>query len=688
MSPLVRKAAALAIPKCWRLDPNTAPQLTDYLSQLLGDKQYFVAGAAVITFMEVCPDRIDLIHKHYRGLCRKLVDMDEWGQLATLRLMLSYGRRCFPRRTHRVHVRNGSKSSKGFYSDEESDAEDEAIVGPVAQVALLDPDLELLLKNALPLLQSRNSNVIVAVTRLYLCLSPPTSPYLPSTVGPLISLFRSANDIQQIALHNVVQVALLYPQHFVRYTTHFLVRSTDPPQISRLKLELLTLIFPHAPPHAQSLVLSELTHFSRSSTTSIIREAVRAIGRCAQSTPPGSITSTRCLRLLLAQLNSANGSLVAESLTVIRHLIQANPDAHVNTVTRLAKNLDTMTNAQARASVIWLVGEFAGTNGGDNVAADVLRILCRGFANEEEEVRGQVMLLGAKVYLLYLNRTQPQSQEEASADQPSTSNGTNEWSHHSAQPANEEPKQQERHAIPLLYTYLLQLVRYDTSYTLRDRARTYRALLSDPTSTQLASLLLLAPKPVPSAPSPSESRKGFMLGSASLVIGPGGDANGAGNMGEEEAGVGIDGFEGYQSVPEWVEDGKEPNPRLREEDAGVGTYISQAQQALNMSASDRLEKGVDIMGGMQDSGMGVAGGRRTQPVKAKTLDDWLAEDEKAGKVEEDEEEDEDEDEEETGSEEDGEESEEEETDSEEDSGSEEDESDEEEDRAESSKLMK
>src|SRR5436190_7669896 len=35
MSPVVRKAAALAIPKCFRLDPNMLPQLTEYLSTLL-----------------------------------------------------------------------------------------------------------------------------------------------------------------------------------------------------------------------------------------------------------------------------------------------------------------------------------------------------------------------------------------------------------------------------------------------------------------------------------------------------------------------------------------------------------------------------------------------------------------------------------------------------------------------------
>ena len=47
MSPHVRKAAALAIPKCYSLDPTQLPQLLDYLTSLLADKQYFVCGAAV-----------------------------------------------------------------------------------------------------------------------------------------------------------------------------------------------------------------------------------------------------------------------------------------------------------------------------------------------------------------------------------------------------------------------------------------------------------------------------------------------------------------------------------------------------------------------------------------------------------------------------------------------------------------
>lgn len=289
MSPHVRKASALAIPKCYRLDPNTLPQLVEYLSTLLGDRQYFVVGPAVSAFLELCPDRIDLIHKHYRDLVRKLVDMDEWGQLATLQLLMKYSRRCFPRRTKRLTT----VPNKGFYTDEPGEEVDTGEEG-----LIIDPDLVLLLKACKPLLQSRNSAVVVSVVSCFLYLG--TSDYLKDAVGPLIALLRGPSDIQQVALYNIVSTALISPQLFAPYATHFLIRSTDPPNVWRLKLELLTIIFPHCTTlHQKSIILSELEYFAQGTSLDLVRESVRAIGRCAQSDPG---TSRRCFKVLLKQI--------------------------------------------------------------------------------------------------------------------------------------------------------------------------------------------------------------------------------------------------------------------------------------------------------------------------------------------------------------------------------------------------
>ena len=423
MSPQVRKAAALAIPKCYRLDPNTMPQLFDYISALLGDKQYFVVGPAVQSFLEICPDRIDLIHKHYRGLCRKLVDMDEWSQLATLKLLADYSRRCFPLR----HEGTTITTKQGFYDDEADEAT--TTTEPSQD---LDPDLTLFLTSCTPLLQSRNAAVITAVASIYQHVGTPT--HLVSAIGPLISLLRSPPSSASIALTSIVALALepTTAKLFVPYASHCLPMSTDTDAVTKLKIEMLSLLFAHAQLHLQSLILSELSHFCHSHSIDIIRESVRAIGRCAQSSP-SSATSARCFKVLLNQVSSFDSILVAEILTVMRHLIQRDPSQHQKTVVRLARNLDGMGAASpaARATVVWLVGEFASLEsqsrvgdasaGGkarmeDGIAPDVLRILMKVFASESEEVKGQIVLLAAKVYLLWLHEQPPPSSSNHQAE--------------------------------------------------------------------------------------------------------------------------------------------------------------------------------------------------------------------------------------------------------------------------------
>ncbi|KAH6856018.1 AP-3 complex subunit beta-like protein [Chaetomium sp. MPI-CAGE-AT-0009] len=635
MSPYVRRAAALAIPKCYRLDPSQLPQLLDYLSTLLGDKQYYVAGAAVTAFMTICPERIDLIHKHYRSLVRMVVDMDEWSQLSTLRLMTIYARKCFPRRTKSARSKEKAADLQDFYgerSEGSSDAE---------QVTVLDPDLELLLNAIKPLLQSRNSGVVVAVARCYSAIGTPE--YTKTAIGPLVALLRGAQDIQQVALFNIVSVCLSCPADFVKYATHFLVRATDIQQVWELKLEMLTLIFPHAPTHVKSLILNELEHFSRGSDKMLVREAVRAIGRCAQR---DTATAPRCLRLLLGQITSLDGTLAAESLTVIRHLIQQDPTAHVATVVRLAKNLDSATDPQARASIIWLVGEFSGLNGEDNIAADVLRILVKDFASESELAKRQIVLLGAKVYLHYLNRKMEEPQTQSGSEsQPQPEFDENPFQ---PPPPTGGPKllEEDDHPVAKLWRYLLLLVRYDTSYDLRDRTRLYKSLLAVP---QLATLMLLAPKPAPQAPSPSETRRGYTLGSAALVLAGGG---------------GVHGLRGYEDLPGWVEEGSEPDARLREVEGAAERYgekrVVPAAEGLDAAAGVSSMSSAGARASPSSGGAGVRGPKAANGVGEKTLDDWLAEE-----GSEEEEEDEEEEEEEESEEEEGEDSEEEEEEEEE-----------------------
>lgn len=605
MSPHVRKTAALAIPKCYRLDPSTQPQLVGYIATLLGDSQYFVAGPAVSAFLEVCPERIDLIHKNYRSLVKKLVDMDEWSQLVTMRLLTIYARKCFPLKTRKVQ--RSPEKSQGFYDDDNGNGTNQDDTDTY-EVPILDPDLELFLRSCKLLLQSRNSAVVVAVARCFLYLAP--TEYLADAVGPLVALLRSPQDVQLIALYNIVVVALRYPKLFTKYISHFLVHARDPSHIWRLKLEALTILFPHGGNHFKSVIISELEHFAQGADPDLVRESVRALGRCAQGDPN---TADKCLRILLHQITSLDENLVAESLTVIRHLIQHDPGSHEQTVIQLVKHLGLTTNPDARATVVWLVGEYAGLEPDRNFAPDVLRVLVQNFSDESETVKQQILLLGAKVYLHHILRNPPK--EEPPRELEARPQFNNEWTDvdngEQNGPNGTEEKQNEpgeEDTMSLLWRYILLLARYDTSYDLRDRARLYKTLLSTPSSTQIANLLLLAPKPAPHTASPSETRKDLLIGTSTLILG---------------SDVGIHGLRGYENLPNWVEAGQEPDPKLRESEvkadkpvAGTGTAGEQLDRALReheaiAAASSKAQ---------------ASRVKEVAPVpKTKSLDQWLDE---------------------------------------------------------------
>ena len=84
-----------------------------------------------MAFEAVCPTRLDLLHQHYRRLCKLLPDVDEWGQVDLVNLLLRYARTMLPRPV----VKNDSKEEE------------------------VDKDVKLLLESVELLLHSRNPAV-------------------------------------------------------------------------------------------------------------------------------------------------------------------------------------------------------------------------------------------------------------------------------------------------------------------------------------------------------------------------------------------------------------------------------------------------------------------------------------------------------------------------------------------------
>lgn len=164
---------------------------------------------------------------------------------------------------------------------------------------------------------------------------------------------------------------------------------------------------------------------------------------------------------------------------VIKKLLQSKAAEHYEIITQMAKLIDYINVAAARAAIIWLIGEY--NEKVPLIAPDVLRKMAKSFVDEQDVVKLQVLNLGVKLYL-----TNPQQ-------------------------------------TSLLCQYVFTLARYDTNYDVRDRARFLRQFIfpvsgESSVLSQHARQVFLASKPVPVPESKYRDSNAYQLGSLSHYL--------------------------------------------------------------------------------------------------------------------------------------------------------------------------
>ncbi|KAI8352928.1 adaptin N terminal region-domain-containing protein [Blakeslea trispora] len=546
-SPYVRKAAAHAIPKCYSLDSSQKEALVEIVASLLKDRSNLVIGSALMAFNEVCPNRFDLIHPCFRKLCSMLGDCDEWGQMSILGVLLRYGRNQFlnpnPKGEDesRIAPKKKSETSRrnntSFYSSDSSDEEDRDIK-EIEEVDL-DVDHELLLKSCAPLLQSRNSGVVLAVAKLYYYLAPVADA--EKIAKPLVRLLRSHREQSYVVLSNIATMAMKRPYLFESSLQQFYAQSSEPVFIRDTKLEILTTIANASNIHT---LLAELQQYVKSPNKDFVAATVQAIGRCATSVPTAM---DQCLRLLMKLLRSKNELVVAESVLVLTRLLQAPSEERSKSVMMLVKLLDTIQVPMARANILWLVGQYAETL--PKVGPDVLRQTVKSFIHEDNATKLQTITLSAK--LLCLNPTHP--------------------------------------ILNQLNQYLLNLARYDTSYDVRDRARFLRALTIHSADEKqglqqikqhLPSILLSNKQPPVIQLTDIQNASDYNIGSLSLL-----------------AHQPLPGYEPLADYPE-----EQPDPSVRDVEELEGWSGSRTVTIESGFGSDQYRKSTTALSGVEAMG--------------------------------------------------------------------------------------
>ncbi|KAH3883527.1 hypothetical protein DPMN_007486 [Dreissena polymorpha] len=99
-------------------------------------------------------------------------------------------------------------------------------------------------------------------------------------------------------------------------------------------------------------VLAELKEYATEVDVDFVRKSVRAIGRCA----------------------------IKEAIVVIKDIFRKYPNKYESIIATLCENLDTLDEPEARASMIWIIGEYAERI--DN-ADELLESFLEGFQRME-----------------------------------------------------------------------------------------------------------------------------------------------------------------------------------------------------------------------------------------------------------------------------------------------------------------
>uniref|UniRef100_A0A674PBW6 AP complex subunit beta n=1 Tax=Takifugu rubripes TaxID=31033 RepID=A0A674PBW6_TAKRU len=177
----------------------------------------------------------------------------------------------------------------------------------------------------------------------------------------------------------------------------FFVKYNDPIYV---KLEKLDIMIRLASQANIAQVLAELKEYATEVDVDFVRKAVRAIGRCAIKVEQ---SAERCVSTLLDLIQTKVNYVVQEAIVVIKDIFRKYPNKYESVIATLCENLDSLDEPEARAAMIWIVGEYAERI--DN-ADELLESFLEGFHDESTQVQLQLLTAIVKLFLKKPTETQ------------------------------------------------------------------------------------------------------------------------------------------------------------------------------------------------------------------------------------------------------------------------------------------
>jgi AP-2 complex subunit beta-1 len=245
-----------------------------------------------------------------------------------------------------------------------------------------------------PRLSHTNSAVVLGCIRLILYLmnyiadEKVITALMNKLSPPLVTLLSKGHEIQYLALRNVLLILQRRPDILKNDIRVFFCKYNDPIYVKVTKLELIFML---ATQDNINEVLNELREYATEIDIHFVRKSVRAIGKLAIKIEPAA---RLCINTLLELVATKVSYIVQEATVVIRNIFRKYPNQYESIISTLCENLDSLDEPEAKAAMIWIIGQYADRIDNSDVLLDDFLYT---FADESHEV--QLALLTATVKL-------------------------------------------------------------------------------------------------------------------------------------------------------------------------------------------------------------------------------------------------------------------------------------------------
>ncbi|KAJ8508822.1 hypothetical protein ONZ45_g8941 [Pleurotus djamor] len=379
-NPYVRKTAALCVAKLYDLKPELVIEngFLEQLHDMIADSNPMVVANTVAALSDIHdsataqpssstsdPALFNITSSILSKLLIALNECSEWGRVAILNALSRY------------------------------EAQD-------------DKESEHICERVVPQFQHVNGSVVLAAVKVIMIhmrgvkREELNKQLIRKMAPPLVTLLSSPPEVQWVALRNINLLLQKRSDLLVNEMRVFFCKYNDPLYVKVEKLDIMVRL---ASENNVDPLLSELKEYSSEVDVDFVRKSIKAIGQTAVKIDSAA---ERCVNVLLDLIATRVSYVVQEAVVVMKDIFRKYPSTYEGVIPILCSNLDELDEPEAKASLIWIIGEYASKI--DN-ADELLSIFVDTFTEESYPVMSFPVQLQTLTAVVKLFLTKPDSSQ-------------------------------------------------------------------------------------------------------------------------------------------------------------------------------------------------------------------------------------------------------------------------------------